>query len=137
MLVKSLLGVAALIAAYASPSLAADEEKPQTSWERAGFEPHLVFKADVIGPVSGAHSGAFRTLNNLNLTLDVDLEKSMGWSGAAFRLNILSNSGSKPNNISGTLEGIDNIEVSRDRTKLFEVWLEQSFAANHAMATLL
>jgi porin len=45
---------------------------------------------------------------------------------------VLSNSGGVPNDIAGTLQGVDNIEVARPRAKLYQLWLEQEFADGRA-----
>lgn len=92
----------------------------------------IVYKADVMGPVSGAPARAGRFLDNLDVKADLDLAQSVGWEGAQAHLHILNNSGGRPNDLAGTLQGVDNIEVGRARTRLYELWLEQGFADGHA-----
>ena len=41
---------------------------------------------------------------------------------------LLNNSSGMPNGDAGTAQGVDNIEVSRHRTRLFEAWVQQDFA---------
>jgi porin len=99
---------------------------------RADDEPAVtygaVYTADVIGPVSGGASKSGRFLDNLDLTADVNLEKAIGWRGGTLHAYLLNNSGGMPNDQAGTLQGIDNIEVSMPRAKLYELWLSQDFA---------
>jgi porin len=108
-----------------TPTAHADEDKaaadPAVVW---GF----VYKADVSGAVSGGRSRAGRFLDNIEATAEVSLEKLYGWTGAKVFGHVLSNSGGAPNEIAETLQGVDNIEVSRPRAKIYELWFEQEFA---------
>ncbi|MDB5433649.1 MAG: Carbohydrate-selective porin OprB [Caulobacter sp.] len=85
-----------------------------------------VYTADVIGPVQGGAAHAGRFLDNTDLIADVDLEKLIGWKGATLHGYLLNNSGGIPNDVAGTLQGVDNIEVAMPRAKLYELWLQQS-----------
>lgn len=87
----------------------------------------VVYTADIIGPVRGAPKSG-RYLDNLDLTLDGDLEKAIGWKGASVHAYVLNNMGGKPNDVAGTLQGVDNIEVSRARVRLYELWVQQDLA---------
>lgn len=91
----------------------------------------IVYKADVMGPVSGDASQAGRFLDNLDVKADLDLDRAAGWTGATAHIHLLNNSGGAPNDLVGTAQGVDNIEVSRARTRLYELWLEQAFADGH------
>jgi porin len=84
-----------------------------------------MYTADVSGVTSGVRPRAGRYLDNLDLTADLDLEKAVGWRGAVLHAYALNNSGGAPNDIAGTLQGVDNIEVATPRLRLFELWLEQ------------
>ena len=87
----------------------------------------LVYTADVTGVVAGSGPRAGRYLDNLDAIADVDLDKAFGWHGATVHAYALNNSGGAPNDLAGTLQGIDNIEVAAPRLRLFELWLEQDF----------
>jgi hypothetical protein len=58
---------------------------------------------------------AGRYLDNLDVSLDGDLERQFGWRGAHAHISLLANGGGQPNAIAETLQGYDNIEVSRRR----------------------
>ncbi|WP_334162802.1 carbohydrate porin [Phenylobacterium sp.] len=90
------------------------------------------YTADVTGALDGTESRAGRFLDNLDIILDGDLEAAAGWRGAKLHLYLLNNSGGQPNDLVGTLQGVDNIEVSRQRARLYELWIEQSFAGGRA-----
>ncbi len=85
------------------------------------------YTADVAGPVSGGVSQAGKFLDNLLIEGDLDLDKALGWTGATAHVSLLNNSGGAPNDIAGTLQGIDNIEVARPRAKIYEAWAQQDF----------
>jgi len=90
------------------------------------------YTADVTGALDGADSRAGRFLDNLDIIVEGDLEAAAGWRGARLHLYLLNNSGGQPNDLVGTLQGVDNIEVSRQRARLYELWIEQSFADGRA-----
>ncbi len=92
------------------------------------------YTADVAGVVSGGIAKRGRFLDNLDITADLDLDKALGWRGATAHALLLNNSGGMPNDDAGTAQGVDNIEVSRQRTRLFEAWIQQSFADDKASA---
>jgi porin len=112
-----LAGAAAAALLSASPA-SADEPAPALTLA-------AMYTADISGVTSGVRPRAGRYLDNLDLTADLDLEKAVGWRGAVLHAYALNNSGGAPNDIAGTLQGIDNIEVATPRLRLFELWLEQ------------
>lgn len=110
---------AALLASFGGAEAAAQESA--IDW---GF----VYKGDVAGVLDGGSTQAGRYLDNIELTADISLERAFGWSGAHLYAHLLSNSGEAPNDIAGTLQGVDNIEVERQSAKLYQFWIEQEFA---------
>jgi len=113
------LGTGLLSLLCLAPNAHADDEA--VTWS-------LVYKGDIAGALSGGASQSGRYLDDLELTTDASLEKLFGWRGAQLHAHLLSNSGGAPNDVAGTLQGIDNIEVARPRAKLYEFWVEQNFA---------
>lgn len=97
---------------------AAEEAAPALSFG-------ALYTADISGVTSGVRPRAGRYLDNLDLTADLDLEKAVGWQGAVLHAYVLNNAGGTPNDVAGTLQGVDNIEVATPRLRLFELWLEQ------------
>jgi porin len=127
---------AALLIAYASPSLA--EGRKPLDGLRGALEPKGVsIAAEYTGEWVSAHSGAAEGktfyLDNANVVVDWDLEKTFGWKGTSAYLNILSNAGKRPNGRIGTLEGVSNIEVGDGRWKVFEFSLTQNFGASASL----
>lgn len=118
-----------LLLASASASLATANAVAQEAEETA--DPvvfGITYKADISGVVAGAGTKAGRFLDNLELTAEANLGDLFGWNGARAFAHVLSNSGGAPNDIAGTLQGVNNIEVSRPRLKLYQFWVEQEIA---------
>lgn len=88
------------------------------------------YTADIIGAVEGGGSQRGRFLDNLDVIVDADLERLFGWRGATAHVDVLNNSGGVPNDDVGTLQGVDNIEVSSQRLRLFEAWVEQAWGGS-------
>jgi porin len=95
--------------------------------EDAAFKLSGSYTADIAGTVSGGLAKRGRVLDDLQVFGDLDLDKAIGWKGATGHFEVLNNSGGMPNDDAGTLQGVDNIEVSRQRLRLFEAWVEQGF----------
>lgn len=83
---------------------------------------------EVLGDVSGgARRGAIEE-GRLELVVDVDLAKALGWTGAALHANAYEIHGSGlSRNYVDNLETVSNIEALPS-TRLYEAWFEQKFA---------
>lgn len=110
---------AAMVAA--TPALAQDAPALKLS---------LDYTADVSGVVSGGLAQRGRLLDDLQIGADIDLDKALGWSGATAHVTLMNNAGGIPNDAAGALQGIDNIEVSQQRARLFEAWIQQGFGGD-------
>ena len=76
-----------------------------------------------------ADDPAFGTaLGHLDLRLDGDAGRVLGWRGTTFRLEALVDEGGKPNGRVGTLQGLSSIEVRRNATRLYAAWLQHAFS---------
>ncbi|UAL10559.1 carbohydrate porin [Caulobacter segnis] len=95
--------------------------------ESSALQLGVSYTADVTGTVSGGLAKRGRMLDDLQVSADLDLDKAVGWKGATVHVLLLNNSGATPNDDAGTLQGVDNIEVTRQRGRLFEAWVEQGF----------
>lgn len=122
----AILGLSLAALAVGRPALAQD-----SAWTLAA-----TYTADVAGPVSGGASQAGKFLDNLMIEADLDLDKAAGWTGASAHVSLLNNAGGAPNDVAGTLQGVDNIEVSRPRGKVYEAWLQQDFGRASVRAGL-
>jgi porin len=103
----------------------------QTESEQGAWTHEITYTADVAGTVRGGTAHAGRALDNLDVIVDGDLDKLVGWRGATVHGYLLNNSGGAPNDLAGTLQGVDNIEVGRPRARLYELWIQSKFADDH------
>ena len=102
----------------------------QTASTGSAWTHEVTYTADVTGPVKGGTAHAGRFLDNLDVIVDGDLDKLVGWRGATVHGYLLNNSGGAPNDQAGTLQGVDNIEVGRPRARLYELWVQTKFAGD-------
>ena len=118
-------------AAFAIGVAASSAALAQTEAGQGAWTHEVTYTADVAGTVRGGTAHAGRALDNLDVIVDGDLEKLIGWRGATVHGYLLNNSGGAPNDLAGTLQGIDNIEVARPRARLYELWVQSKFAGDH------
>lgn len=86
------------------------------------------YTSDIAATVSGGADHRARYLDALDLVADVDLDALAGWRGGMVHVDVLNTLGKVPNDSAGTLQGVNNIEVSSRRLRLFEAWIEQTLA---------
>ena len=94
---------------------------------REGLDLAVVYTADVGATASGGSDGRVRYLDNLEVSLDADLAKLAHVDGTVLHFTLLNNMGARANDAAGSLQGVNNIEVSRAAVHLFEAWAEKSF----------
>ena len=82
---------------------------------------------DAVAVVRGAERGA-RYVDLASLNAQLDLEAAAGWKGARLVAQAIAGTGQRPNDLAGTLQGINNSEVPNNRVKLYEFYLAQSLA---------
>lgn len=85
-----------------------------------------VYTGDVMSSWSDTVNGRARYLDSTSFTLDADLAQLMGGTGPIVHADLNVTSGASANDDVGTLQGVDNIEVGRPRTRIYELWAEQS-----------
>ena len=121
----------------ATPVLA--EGKKPLEGLRGALEPSgLSIEAEYTGEMVTAHKGAADGksyyLDNVNVMVTWDLEKAFGFSDTTFYMNVLGNSGDRPNDAIGTLEGVTNLEVADGRFKVYELAVEKKFGDKGALS---
>ncbi|MBC2662977.1 carbohydrate porin [Novosphingobium flavum] len=94
---------------------------------REGLDLAVTYTADTSATASGGSDAKLRYLDNLELSLDADLDKLAGLRGSVLHVTVLNNRGLRPNDAGGTLQGVNNIEVGRAAVRLYEAWGEQAF----------
>lgn len=93
------------------------------------------YVADTLAVADGPARGV-RYVDLLRLDAAVDLGRIAGWQGARLIATVEAGTGAQANALAGTLEGIDNAEVSLNRVRLFQAYLEQELPFAAATARL-
>ena len=83
-----------------------------------------IYTGELVSTLSGGVRRKTVYLDNIDLTLTIDVERVLGWSGARVFLYGLGNRGGNPSSHVGDAQGVSNIETF-DTWKLFEAWFEQ------------
>ncbi|MDZ7281809.1 carbohydrate porin [Sphingomonas sanguinis] len=125
-----------MLAILPSPVLA-QEEEPRTETSDEGedekadaFSLDLLYKADLVGVAAGGGARGARFLDNVDVMASIDLDRAAGWHGTSAYVGVLSNAGARPNDIAGTLQGVNNIEVGSPDLLLYQAWVQQRFAGD-------
>lgn len=92
----------------------------------SGLDFEFVYKGEVFSNVFGGFDRGTATLNNIDLILSSDLEKSIGWANTNFSMHFLGNGGGSPCDLAGASQGISNIEIV-PTWKLYQLLLEKKF----------
>lgn len=82
---------------------------------------------DAVAVARGPSKG-LRYVDLATLTAEVDLDTAAGWRGGQLVAEAIATTGQTPNDLAGTLQGINNSEVPRNRAKLYQFYLAQSLA---------
>lgn len=85
-------------------------------------------KIDLVTVADGDGKGT-RHADLFSAAADANLEALVGWKGASFSVHALSSAGNQPNELAGTLQGINNSEVDDNFVKIFQAYLTQEFSA--------
>lgn len=110
----------ALVFFFALPVWAGDENASPYNVEGQ-------YRLDYLTGLSGPLKDHWRHAGNLDLRWGVDADKAWGWNGTRFFIHAIANHGSHPNDRQGTVQGIDNIEVSVNSARIFQAWGEKTF----------
>lgn len=100
---------------------------PFSSAASETFTGDVLYSAEVWTAASGGLSADARYLDNLDIILDTDLEKGIGWRGATLFLYGLYNNGQSISALTGDAQFISNLESGVEAFRLYEAWIEQEF----------
>ncbi len=121
---------AALLAAAllgASPAKADDTQEAAPPTDGPVITLTGEYILDAVAVVRGAATGG-RYVDLASLTAEIDLDAAAGWHGAQFVAQGIAGTGQRPNDLAGTMQGINNSEVPRNRVKLYQLYLAQKLA---------
>lgn len=100
----------------------------RTDLHKMGLNLDVVYTADLFGVVRGGLKRGTTALDNLDVIATLDNEKLLGINGNSLVVYFLNNNGGEPNeSYAGTLQGIDNIEVTTQTAKILEAYVQQNF----------
>ena len=85
----------------------------------------IAYTGEVWSAVSGGLDDDARYLANLDLTIEADLEKLAGWTGATVFAYGLYNNDSSISDLVGDVQTVSNIETDVEAFRLYEAWLQQ------------
>ncbi len=91
------------------------------------------YVVDAVATVSGGDDRGVRVLHEADIALTADLEALAGWSGVEAGVQLLAADGKRPNDLAGTLQGIDNIEVEEAELRIYQFWIGKSWSDRFAV----
>ena len=105
-----------------------DIENARAALANKGMQFQLIYFGDLLGNPSGGVRQGATYVGRLGLTVDADLEKILGWNGAAFHASVQQIHG---HGLSGSY--LDNLLVvsgieALPAARLFNLWIEQKLA---------
>ena len=119
--------------AWAETTLTGDWDGARKRLFDAGVQVDLAYTADYLRDNRGGAKRGGAYMGHVDLILQLDGEKLVGWKGGSALLQLISNSGGRVNlNYVGSLMGVDNFEAPVNRTGIFKAWLQQSFLDDQA-----
>jgi porin len=104
-----------------------------TALKPYGIRPSFSYTGEVLGNAAGGMRQGAIYDGRVDLGIDADLEKLIGWSGAKFHANAFNNHGDGLSR-----EYVDNLMTvssieSLNHTRLYEFWIEQAFGKNFSL----
>lgn len=97
---------------------------------KLGIQFSATYIAEVLGNASGGVKQGGVFTGRLDLGVDIDLDRMIGWSGAKFHANMYQINGEGlSRDYIGNLMLVSNIEALTS-TRLYEAWIEQSLWNN-------
>jgi len=96
-----------------------------------GYSWNLEYTGDYMANLSGGAQRGQVFLGNLDATLELDGSRLWGTEGSRVFLYGLGNQGGEPSGLVGDAQGVNNIEAN-NTFRLYEAWIEQSFASSTA-----
>jgi porin len=114
-------------------TLTGDWNGARSQLSEDGVDIHLGLKADVLSVVRGGQERGVTYLDLWEAKIALDGKRLLGWNGGQAFLHVISNHGGKFNTQSvGSAQGVDNIEVATNTSKIFQAWVEQAFLDGRA-----
>lgn len=94
--------------------------------EQSGLEIQGLVRSDALRSTAGGLSTGSGSINNLDMTLGLQADALLPWSGTRFCVHLLANNGGSISRLVGDAQMVSNIESPRV-AKLYEAYVEQTF----------
>ncbi len=94
--------------------------------EDMGIIFNLDYTSDLFSNVSGGLNSKSVYLDNIDITLSLEMEKLTGWKGTDLYFYILGNHGKSPGELTGDIQALSNIDAY-NTWKLYEAWIQNKF----------
>jgi porin len=126
-------GVVAEAPAWPESTLSGDWGGARQKLYDSGIQTDLLYTADFLHNYTGGLKTGGTYVGHVDLIVQIDGQKLIGWEGGSAYLQVISNGGGRFNrNYVGSLMGVDNFEAPVNRTGIFRAWLQQSFLDDKA-----
>lgn len=113
---------------FAEDSLTGDWNGRRSAWFKDGLTIEGTYKFDHLRNLRGGLGKGGRSMGNLDIKLNADLDKLWGLTGGSAYIHVLDNRGTGINaDRLGSLMGVTNIEVPVPTSRIFHAWIQQSF----------
>jgi len=83
------------------------------------------YTSEVMGNAAGGLDRGTRYLDNLDIILEADMERLVGWTGAKVQVYGLYNNGNSISELVGDTQAVSNIEAGTQALRLYEAWIDQ------------
>jgi porin len=114
---------------YAADTLTGDWGGTRTALFKKGLALDIGYKADLLRNMSGGIEKGGRPMSHIDIKLNADLDKLIGWSGGTGYVNFIQDHGGKLNAQQvDSWTGVSNIEVGTNTNRLLHAWVQQEFA---------
>jgi porin len=111
---------------YRVSTLTGDWGGYRTTLAEAGVATEMLYKADLMGNVSGGIARGVRGLDNLDVMFTLDGARLADLQGTSAMVHLLNNNGGRPDaDLMGSAQWINNIEVPKATGKLYQAWIQQ------------
>lgn len=112
-----------MVMSLSASSMAQENTAKEDPWLKWGVD----LTADLFANVEGGHQQGLRVMDNIDLTLDMDLSKSrLGLDETSLFIYGLGNQGGSISELAGDFQGISNIETENS-WRIYELWLQKKF----------
>lgn len=100
------------------------------------IHPDATYTADLFADAVGGRERGVVHTGNVQLTMRIESEPLIGWSGAQLFMHTLTTFGGQPSRLVGDAQGVDNVSTAPATLTLYEAWLSQLLMRNRVSVLL-